>query len=124
VESMAFQSRDVLEAMSRDSGLRLTDLKVDGGACVNNHLMQFQADILGATVRRPKVAETTALGAAYLAGLAVGFWSGLDDISRNWAMDREFAPTMAADTRTRLYRGWQRAVERARGWARDDAYSS
>ena len=124
LEAAAYQTRDVAQAMETDSGITLQELRVDGGMVANNWLLQFQADMLNVPVQRPVVAETTALGAAYLAGLAVGFWSGLDDISRNWAMDREFAPTMAADTRTRLYRGWQRAVERARGWARDDAYSS
>ena len=97
VESMAFQSRDLLEAMRADAGLPLAMLKVDGGASVNNGLMQFQADILDATVRRPVVAETTALGAAYLAGLAVGYWKDLADIARNWALDREFKPQMPAD---------------------------
>ncbi|HET8906060.1 MAG TPA: glycerol kinase GlpK [Ktedonobacterales bacterium] len=121
LEAAAYQTRDIVHAMETDSGIPLQELRVDGGMVANNWLMQFQADMLGVPVQRPVVAETTALGAAYLAGLAVGFWSGLDDISSNWAMDREFAPTMAADDRARLYRGWQRAVERARGWARDDA---
>lgn len=116
VESMAYQSRDLLEAMERDAGVKLTDLKVDGGASVNNQLMQFQADILGASVRRPQVSETTALGAAYLAGLAVGYWSSQDDIAKNWALDREFKPTMADDERNRRYALWQKAVERARDW--------
>ena len=90
-----FQSKsDLVAAMQRDSGLELAELKVDGGAAANNHLMQFQADILGTTVRRPVVAETTALGAAYLAGLAVGYWTGQDEIAHNWALDRQFAPQM------------------------------
>ncbi|HEX5440601.1 MAG TPA: glycerol kinase GlpK, partial [Ktedonobacterales bacterium] len=121
LEAAAYQTRDVAHAMEKDSGITLQELRVDGGMVANNWLLQFQADMLNVPVQRPVVAETTALGAAYLAGLAVGFWSGLDDISRNWAMDRAFAPTMATETRARLYRGWQRAVERARGWARDDA---
>lgn len=121
LEAAAYQTRDVAHAMETDSGIALQELRVDGGMVANNWLMQFQADMLGAPVQRPLVAETTALGAAYLAGLAVGFWAGLDDITRNWAMDRQFTPTMASDTRERLYRGWGRAVERARGWARDDA---
>lgn len=121
LEAAAYQTRDIVHAMETDSGIPLQELRVDGGMVANNWLMQFQADMLGVPVQRPVVAETTALGAAYLAGLAVGFWSGLDDISSNWAMDREFAPTMAADVRARLYRGWQRAVERTRGWAREDA---
>ncbi|HET9979665.1 MAG TPA: glycerol kinase GlpK [Ktedonobacterales bacterium] len=121
LEAAAYQTRDVAHAMETDSGIALQELRVDGGMVANNWLMQFQADMLGVPVQRPLVAETTALGAAYLAGLAVGFWSGLDDITRNWAMDHQFTPTMATDTRERLYRGWGRAVERARGWARDDA---
>ncbi len=116
IESMAFQSRDLLEAMQRDSGVRLAELKVDGGASVNNRMLQFQADILDATVRRPEVSETTALGAAYLAGLAVGYWASQDDIARNWALDREFAPAMAALERDRRYAQWQKAVERSRDW--------
>jgi glycerol kinase len=116
IESMAFQSRDLLEAMERDSGVRLTDLKVDGGASINNRLMQFQADILGTAVSRPKVAETTALGAAYLAGLAVGYWSGEEEISRNWVLDRQFKPRMAPDEREDRYARWQKAVGRALAW--------
>jgi hypothetical protein len=97
---MAFQTRDVLEAMQRDAGLKLHHLKVDGGAAANNLLLQFQADVLGVAVRRPVVSETTALGAAYLAGLAVGYWKDTDDVVNNWALDREFTPAMpAADTR-------------------------
>ena len=121
LEAAAYQTRDVAQAMEADSGIQLRELRVDGGMVANNWLMQFQADMLGVPVQRPLVAETTALGAAYLAGLAVGFWAGLDDITHNWAMDRQFAPTLADETRERLYRGWQRAVERARGWAQDDA---
>jgi glycerol kinase len=121
LEAAAYQTRDVAQAMEADSGIQLRELRVDGGMVANNWLMQFQADMLGVPVQRPLVAETTALGAAYLAGLAVGFWAGLDDITHNWAMDRQFAPTMVGETRERLYRGWKRAVERARGWARDGA---
>ena len=117
IESMAFQSRDLLEAMQRDSGVPLAHLKVDGGASVNNSMMQFQADILGTTVRRPKVAETTALGAAYLAGLAVGYWTDQSDLRRNWVLDREFTPQMDASHRDQLYATWQRAVQRSRDWA-------
>lgn len=117
VESMAFQSRDLLDAMRNDAGLPLTSLKVDGGASVNNDLMQFQADIVGATVRRPVVSETTALGAAYLAGLAVGYWSDLDDVARNWALDREFVPSLTPKDRDSRYALWRRGVERAKGWA-------
>ena len=116
IESMAFQSRDLLEAMQRDSGVRLKDLKVDGGASINNRLMQFQADILGTAVSRPKVSETTALGAAYLAGLAVGYWSGEDEISRNWVLDQQFLPQMPAAQREDRYARWQKAVGRALDW--------
>lgn len=116
VESMAYQTRDLVEAMRKDSGLDLEELKVDGGASVNDPLMQLQADLLGTRVRRPVVAETTALGAAYLAGLAVGYWNDLDDITRNWALDREFTPQLAAAERDARYRGWLRAVERSRDW--------
>jgi glycerol kinase len=118
LESMALQSRDLLDAMRADAGLPLAVLKVDGGASVNNALMQFQADILPATVRRPVVAETTALGAAYLAGLAVGYWSDLADVARNWALDREFTPTMPPPEREARYAQWQEAVRRTLGWAR------
>jgi glycerol kinase len=120
VESMAYQTRDVLEAMQQDSGITLSSLKVDGGATVNPHLLHFQADLLGVPVRRPAVGETTALGAAYLAGLAVGYWNDLDDVRGNWALDREFAPTLDAHERVTRYRRWQRAVERSRDWARDE----
>ena len=120
VESMAYQTRDVLEAMQQDSGITLSSLKVDGGATVNQHLLNFQADLLGVPVRRPAVGETTALGAAYLAGLAVGYWNDLDDVRGNWALDREFAPTLDAQSRDSLYRRWQRAVQRSRDWARDE----
>jgi glycerol kinase len=116
IESMAFQSRDVLEAMTRDSGLDLADLKVDGGACVNNRLMQFQSDILGATVRRPQVSETTALGAAYLAGLAVGYWRDQNEVTNNWVLEREFTPQMAPAEREDRYTLWKKAVERSLDW--------
>ncbi len=116
IESMAYQSRDLLEAMERDAGVRLAELKVDGGASVNNRLMQFQADVLGAVVRRPEVSETTALGAAYLAGLAVGYWSNQADVAKNWALDREFKPAMQQAERDRRYAQWRKAVERSRDW--------
>jgi glycerol kinase len=116
IESMAFQTRDLLEAMQRDAGLRLASLKVDGGASVNDALLQFQADILDAVVQRPEVAETTALGAAYLAGLAVGFWSDLSDVANNWALEREFRPQMDAADRVARYDRWKRAVDRALAW--------
>ncbi len=117
VDSMAYQTRDVLELMQQEAGLPLANLKVDGGAAANNSLLQFQADLLGSAVRRPIVAETTALGAAYLAGLAVGYWDGTEDVSRNWAVDRTFEPEMASDVRERLYAGWKKAVARSLDWA-------
>ena len=117
VDAMAYQARDVLEVMQKESGLQLSSLKVDGGASANAQLLQFQADLLNVPVRRPVVGETTALGAAYLAGLAVGYWNGLDDVRGNWALDREFTPRMAASERDRLYHGWRRAVERSLDWA-------
>lgn len=116
LESMCYQTRDVLAAMTADSGVNVTTLRVDGGAVVNNLLMQFQADILGVPVQRPRVAETTALGAAYLAGLAVGFWRNAAEVAEQWAVDRTFEPQMSADQRESLYAGWKRAVERSLGW--------
>ena len=116
LDSMAYQTRDVLEAMTADSGVNLKTLRVDGGAVVDNLLMDFQADILGVPVQRPKVAETTALGAAYLAGLAVGFWQSEQEVAAQWAIDRTFEPKMQADQREKLYAGWKRAVQRAQGW--------
>ncbi len=116
LESMCYQTRDVLEAMNADSGVDLKTLRVDGGAVVNNLLMQFQADILGVPVQRPKVAETTALGAAYLAGLAVGFWASQEEVAKQWAIDRTFEPTFSADQRESLYADWKKAVERSRNW--------
>jgi len=116
IESMAWQTRDVLDAMQKDAGLALATLKVDGGAAVNDGLLQFQADVLGVPVRRPVVPETTALGAAYLAGLAVGFWQDEADVARNWALDREFTPRLASGEREARHARWQKAVSRARDW--------
>jgi glycerol kinase len=116
VESMAFQTRDLADAMQKDMGIELSILKVDGGAAVNDPLMQFQADMLGRPVERPMVAETTALGAAYLAGLAVGYWRDTADIAGNWALDRRFEPSMPAADRDYRYRRWQEAVRRALRW--------
>ncbi len=116
VESMAFQSKELLEAMQRDVGVELEELKVDGGASINDTLMQFQADLLGTTVRRPVVAETTALGAAYLAGLAVGFWQDRADIEANWVEQRRFIPEMAPSEREQLSERWENAVRRTLGW--------
>ncbi len=119
LESIAYQTADVLQAMERDAGLPLRELRVDGGASANNFLMQFQADIIGRTLRRPMIRETTALGAAYLAGLATGVWRDLDDIRSQWTLDRLYEPEMSESDRTRLRAGWHKAVERARGWAED-----
>ncbi len=116
LESIAYQSRDVLDAMQKDSGIRLASLKVDGGAVANDFLMQFQSDIMGTTVVRPKLIETTALGAAFLAGLAVGFWKSTAELSDKFSIDREFEPTLPAAQREQLYAGWQKAVTRAQHW--------
>ena len=117
LEATAYQTREVIEAMNADSGVPLTALKVDGGMVVNELLMQFQADTLNVPVIRPKVNETTALGAAYAAGLAVGFWAGEDDIRQNWAKDKQWDPRMDEDTRERLYADWKKAVTRTFDWA-------
>lgn len=119
LESIAYQTRDVLEAMQADSGLELPALRVDGGAVANDFLMQFQADILGVPVQRPAVTETTALGAAYLAGLAIGYWQSQDEIQKKWRVDSTFEPNMGVDERESLYAGWKKAVERSRAWAED-----
>jgi glycerol kinase len=116
LEAICFQTRDVLDAMVKDSGVRLSMLKVDGGATVNNLLMQLQADILGVRVVRPVVAETTALGAAYAAGLAVGVWTDADSLRSQWKVDREWEPRWSADQREAAYAGWNKAVERSFGW--------
>ncbi|ABY36480.1 MAG TPA: glycerol kinase [Chloroflexus aurantiacus] len=116
LEATAYQTREVLDAMEQDSGVKLTALKVDGGMVYNNTLMQFQADILGVPVIRPKVAETTSLGAAYAAGLAVGFWSNTDEMRANWGVDHTWTPQMDEATRERLYRGWKKAVTRTFDW--------
>jgi glycerol kinase len=116
LEATAFQSREVLDAMNADSGVTLTSLKVDGGMVVNELLMQFQADILAVPVIRPVVSETTALGAAYAAGLAVGFWSGEAEIRANWAADRQWTPAMEPQRREELYTQWRKAVSRTFNW--------
>ena len=117
LESIAYQSADVLEAMQKDASLTLSELRVDGGAAANDLLMQFQADVLGVPVVRPQVLETTALGAAYLAGLAVGYWQGDADVAANWRVDRRFDPAMPRERVAELRAGWEKAVERAKGWA-------
>jgi glycerol kinase len=119
LEALAYQTKDVLGAMEKDAGTPLTVLRVDGGACANNLLMQFQSDMLGVPVERPKIIETTALGAAYLAGLATGFWT-LQDLQNKWQLDRAFQPQMEEKQRHKLYRGWQKAVERSMGWELDE----
>jgi glycerol kinase len=116
LEATAYQTREVLDAMEKDSGVRLKALKVDGGMVGNELLMQFQADILDVPVIRPTVAETTALGAAYAAGLAVGFWKNLDELRSHWGMDKEWKPRMAAPERDRLFSGWKKAVTRTFDW--------
>ena len=120
VESLAYQVTDVIEAMEKEAGVRLKSLKVDGGACANNFLMQFQSDILGAQVKRSGCIETTALGAAYLAGIAVGYWSGKDEVKANWELERVFLPEMAEDDRRKLKKGWKRAVKCSFGWAKEE----
>jgi glycerol kinase len=115
LESLAYQTRDVLTAMEQDSGVTLTTLRVDGGASNNNLLMQFQADILNTEVERPKIVETTALGAAYLAAFAVGFWKR-EEIKKNWQLDTTFKPIMKEEKQAKLYKGWQKAVQRTMGW--------
>jgi glycerol kinase len=117
LDSIALQVADVLDAMAADAGARIATLRVDGGAAANDLLLQLQADLLSVPVERPVVAETTALGAAYLAGLAVGFWQDTAELERNWALDRRFEPTMSEDQRGAMLDSWHRAVERARGWA-------
>lgn len=114
LESIAYQTRDVIEAMQEDSGIQMTELKVDGGASSNNFLMEFQSDILGVNVRRPTVLETTALGAAYLAGLAVGFWESKEEIQSKWILGKEFYPNMTIEKRKEKYQGWKNAIERVR----------
>jgi glycerol kinase len=116
LEATAYQTRDVLTAMEQDSGIKLSELRVDGGMVVNELLMQFQADILDVTVVRPKVTETTALGAAYVAGLATGYWRSTDELTQNWGVEKCWKPSMAKEQRGRLYAAWQKAVTRSFGW--------
>ncbi len=120
LEATAFQTREVLDAMEADSGVHLAELKVDGGMTMNDTLMQFQADQVGVPVVRPVVAETTALGAAYAAGIAVGFWNGEQDVIDNWAEDKRWEPSMDEGERERLYRQWKKAVTRTFDWVDDD----
>jgi len=124
LEAICYQTREVLEAMEQDAGIRLTSLRVDGGASRNNLLMQLQADILGVPVVRPTVSETTSLGAAYAAGLAAGVWDSLDGLRYHWQVQRTFDPAWSVDRRDAGYAGWQRAVERTRGWITRDVPAS
>ena len=116
LEAIAYQVVDVLEAMQSDSAIPLKELRVDGGASANNLMMQFQADMLGVPVVRPRVLETTALGVAYLAGLAVGFWKDRDDITHQWQIDKTFTPDMPASDAQTFKCGWHKALERSKGW--------
>ena len=116
LDSLAYQTRDVLGAMEADSGITLAALKVDGGAVANNLLMQFQADLLGVPVDRPQIIETTALGAAYLAGLAVGVWTSKEELKSSWKLDVRFEPSMARDEADKLYKGWRKAVKHSMHW--------
>jgi glycerol kinase len=116
LESIAYQSKDVLDTMEKDSGVKLSSLKVDGGASMNSFLMQFQSDIIDTEIRRPIITETTALGAAYLAGLAVGFWNSKEEVAQSWSEGAKFEPNMDADTRNKLCSGWKKAVERSLDW--------
>jgi glycerol kinase len=120
LESIAFQSAELLQAMQQDAGQPLVELRVDGGATVNDLLMQFQADLLGVPVVRPRITETTALGAAYLAGLATGFWSSVEELEASWQVERRFEPRISRDRATELMRQWTRAVDRSRGWSQPD----
>ncbi|MBL7752009.1 MAG: glycerol kinase GlpK [Chitinophagaceae bacterium] len=117
LDSIAYQTADVLKSMEADAGIRIAELRVDGGATVNNTLMQFQSDILHTSVARPKVTETTALGAAYLAGLAVGYWKNIEEIQKQWQLDRAFQPGMTDEKREKLLKGWHRAVKASVAWA-------
>jgi glycerol kinase len=119
LEAIAYQVKDVLDIMAAEAGIKLSELRVDGGASANNFLMQFQSDIIEADVLRPTVLETTALGAAYLAGLGVGYWKSKEEVASRWEMDRRFRPAMDAAKRDALYQGWKRAVERSLKWAEE-----
>jgi glycerol kinase len=116
LESVAYQTRDVLAAMEQDSGINMSELRVDGGMVANATLMQFQADMLGVPVVRPQITETTALGAAYAAGLATGVWRNLDELRSQWREAHRWTPSMSSEQREKLYRSWQKAVQRSLGW--------
>ena len=116
LESIAYQSKDLLETMRLDSGIPIMNLKVDGGASSNKFLMQFQSDIMNVNVLKPIISETTALGAAYLAGLAVGFWKDKEELSKKWFLAKEYGPRMECEEREKLYKGWKKAIERVKLW--------
>ena len=120
LESLAYQVNDVLVAMKADSGIDLAALKVDGGASANDFLMQTQANLINAPVNRPQCVETTAMGAAYLAGLAVGYWKSKEDVIKNWAIDQTFEPKIDEEQRQKMIKGWNKAVKYAYGWAKDE----
>jgi glycerol kinase len=121
LESIAYQTRDIAEAMEADSGVETTSLRVDGGAVKNNFLCQLQSDIIQTDIARPEVDETTALGSAYAAGLAVGYWDDLEELRSNWQVDREFSPEMHASDADEMYSKWDDAVERSLDWAQEEA---
>ena len=121
LESLCYQTRDVIEAMAQDSGIEVNSLRVDGGAVKNNFLMQFQADLVNVSVERPEISETTALGAAYLAGIATGFWKNKDEVSNNWKLEKSFEPKMDEKEANKLYKGWQKAVEATKVFKLDEA---
>ena len=118
LDSLAYQTNDVLQALKADSGIELAALKVDGGASANNYLMQTQSDLIAAPVQRPSCVETTAMGAAYLAGLAVGYWASKEDVIKNWAIDRTFEPDISEEGRITRVKGWNKAVKCSYGWAK------
>jgi glycerol kinase len=119
LEGIAFQTMDVLNAMQLDTNINIRQLRVDGGACANNLMMQFQADILNSAVIRPRIIETTAMGAAYLAGLATGFWGNIDELKKQWQLDRRFDPSMDAQTAGKMKSEWADAVNRAKSWIKE-----
>ena len=119
LDSLCYQVNDILQAMKADSGIELAALKVDGGASANNYLMQTQSDLIDAPVQRPSCVETTAMGAAYLAGLAVGYWNSKEDVIKNWAIDRTFTPAIDPADRDERIKGWNKAVKCSYGWAKD-----
>ena len=120
LDSLCYQTNDVLQAMRADSGIELAALKADGGASDNNYLMQTQADIINAPVNRPQCVETTAMGAAYLAGLAVGYWASKEEVVKNWAIDRTFTPEISEEKRGEMVAGWNKAVKCSYGWAKEN----